>query len=363
MNFKELQNDFKVRYNKKSSPQCVFTGYPLFLLGDITYDCENHAILTSLSSGTALAYDKSSNNTFSVQKTTDNYLYTCPANSTSHYHKENYAKKIFNIISSFYPDLNISGLNMLFSYDIQHESFQIHSTPLLTVLSHFMIEKKSPSQIIHSIQNLKFSPKEYAKILASIDSLKNSCIIINKNIYNYKHLPFPMHDKKIIIIKTKERKQYMSLHMNNAYSDYLKFAAMNNSASSLESDISTLPLPDKEINLLLFLLNEKKRINKYPHITSFDDLCNIISESSQELINLTNSSDIKILNDIITSTHLPLTSRPLLDDSAFYCIVYDNDIDSFIQICEKNYEKKAGYKPTFYICDTITGGLNLGITH
>ena len=363
MNFKELQNNFKIRYNTKSSPQCVFTGYPLFLLGDITYNCENYALITSLSSGTALAFNISSSNTFSVQKTTDNFLYTCNSNELSDYHQENYAKEIFNLISPLYRDLNISGLNMLFSYDINQQFFQIHSAPILSALSCFMTEKKTSSQLIHVLQTLKFPPKNYASLLSSIDSIKNSCVLIDGNVYNYNHFLFPMSDKKIIIIKNEEKNQHISLNMNKAYSSYMKYTAINNSLPSLESDISTIPLQSKEIRLLSFLLNEKKRINKYPYIKTLADLCNIISESSHELLSLTSSSNIQILADVISETKIPLTFRPLLDESAFYCIVYNDDVDSINKLCEKNYEKKAGYKPTFYICDSKTGGLNFGIIH
>ena len=164
MNIKEFQDNFKIRYNTKSSPSCVFTGYPLFLLGDITYNCENYALMTTLSLGTTLIFGKSQNNTFSIQNTSDNLQYTCSEKELSKYHEENYAKDIFHLISSLYSDLNITGLNMLFSHDINNTNFQTYSAPLLTALSYFIKGEKTPSQLIQLLQNSSFTPKEYAKI-------------------------------------------------------------------------------------------------------------------------------------------------------------------------------------------------------
>jgi len=363
MNFKELQNNFKIRYNTNIPPKCTFVGKPLFLLGDVICNFDFPSLSTALSVGTALAFDISADNSNHIQENNNNLCYSCKSGNGSGYHTENYSKTIFKTIDKLESDFNISfsGLNMLFSHTAAQRQFHNFLAPLLSAL-YLTFLPDTPLSSFIPVFSSDLSPREINGIFTSLISYQNSCILIN-SISDYNQYIFPMESKKIIIIKISEKKHYLSAEIKNALNSYHKYLSANGLNYDLNYNIlnSGIPLTEKEKKLLCFTLNEEKRIKKHPKISDFAEFYNIINQSSEELLDLLNDSSFNTLTGII-SNHTS-AFRPMPEDASIYCIIDNNAVDEFIGFCEKEYEKKAGYKPTFYICDTITSGISKGIIH
>jgi len=221
MNFKELQNNFKIRYNTNIPPKCTFVGKPLFLLGDVICNFDFPSLSTALSVGTALAFDISADNSNHIQENNNNLCYSCKSGNGSGYHTENYSKTIFKTIDKLESDFNISfsGLNMLFSHTAAQRQFHNFLAPLLSAL-YLTFLPDTPLSSFIPVFSSDLSPREINGIFTSLISYQNSCILIN-SISDYNQYIFPMESKKIIIIKISEKKHYLSAEIKNALNSYI----------------------------------------------------------------------------------------------------------------------------------------------
>lgn len=366
MNFKNLQNDFKTIYNTNITVPCTFSGTSLFLLGDVTCDCGGSSLITSLSSGTSLALNTHKKDSiYSIQQTRENLVFTCKADKLSLYHENNYAKPLFHIIDRLisYFNINLTGADLLFENNTIDKPFHNYSGPLVSAFMLLFTPQKHVSDILSALSDSILSKKDTLSLLASLISKECHCIAADGDTFNYHSYLLPVSGKKIIIIKTDIKKQHMSVNIKNAYKNLQKYIPDIHFFSQVNEDVlvSDNPLSKKEIKMLCFMLNEEKRIRKYPNISGFDDLCGIIKESCYELLEISESPQLSLLIDILSSITDAKAFRPLSDNSSVYCIVNNEAVDDFTLRFEKEFEKKAGYKPTFYICDTITSGIERGI--
>lgn len=367
MNFQNLQNNFKTVYNNTRTVPCFFAGTPLFLLGDITAGCGSSSLITALSSGTALAIDiNTQKKIFSIQQTQENLAFTCRLNKLSSYNEKNYAKPLFHIISKLntYFKLNLTAADLLFEHNTIDTFFHNCSASLISAL--FLLFEKNDNPVdILSVLSEEFSDYELRAILSTLVLKKGNCVMINDDNLLYKQYTLPISFSKIVIIKTDIKKQYMTVKMKNAYNSLKKYLEANNLPVNINGELTydDMPLTENEVRLLRFMNNEEKRIGKYPAITGFDEFCGIINSSCKELLEISANSPLLILAETISATKCVSAFRPLADNSSVYCIVNDRQVDEFITVCEREYEKKAGYKPTFYICDTVSSGIEHGIIH
>lgn len=359
MIFQKLQNDFKIRYFSDKTPACAFAGYPLFLLGDINIGYSS--LSTALSAGTAIAFETTNNNTFSVQRNNDNTLFSCEINDLLSCHEDNFPETIFKIIGklSASADIKFTGADMLFLHNTQDSHFHNYKSALLTMLFSLFFPGKPIEELICSVQNMQYSEKETRSVLTSLCSYQNSCIITRNR--TYKQYPLPLYDKKIIIAKLSEKNPHICQTLKNALHSYKKYAVENNQSPELNSDLlySDIPLTAKEKKILFFALNEEKRIKNYTNISDFGGFSSIINSSAEEMLDFLDCRPFSLLCKIFSN--YTSAFRPMPEDMSVYCIIYNDMVDSFIASCAKEFEKKAGYKPTFFICDTASSGLGFGI--
>ena len=363
MKFQKLQDYFKIRFNSTKNVPCFFSGTPFFLLGDITCNCSKHSLMTTLSSGTALAIDThKKDNVFSIQTSRENTSFSCEKKKLLNYHEDNSLKKLFNILGLILPHLKeeISGADMLFSDNTIDSFFNSRKEVLFTAFSLLFFPEKTPSEIISKISSPDFSKKNTLKLLAALSGREKHCIITDNSLISYKPYRIPLMDKKIIIIKTDIKNQEFGAKMTKAFRE---FQSKNNKNMDISKDMlySDFSLNEENIDFLCFMLNEEKRIEKYPKISNFNDFCEIINESGREFIELCKNSELDLLYNIAAKSPDILALRPTENISFIYSIVEDANVDRFIEDFDREYEKKAGYKPTFFICDTATSGIERGI--
>ena len=363
MNFQKIQDYFKIRFNSSEDISCFFSGTPFFLLGDITCNCSKHSLMTTLSSGTGLAINThKKDNIFSIQSSQKNISYSCEKHKLLNYHEDDFSKKLFNMLGEIIPNLKeeISGCDMLFFDNTIDNFFHSHKEVLLSAISLLFFPEQTPAEIISKISPSDFSKKDKLKLLAALSGRENHCIITDNSKMIYKSYRIPLINKKIIFIKTDIKNQYLSSKMTNVCKVF-ESKSIQNTPLSKDILFSDFSLNKEDIDFLCFMSNEEKRIEKYPNISNFNDFCKIINESGSELIKLCNNSELDLLYSIATKNPYLLAIRPSYNISFVYSIVSDNNVDKFIETFETEYEKKAGYKPTFFICDTVTSGIERGI--
>ena len=361
MNFKNLQDDFKTRYNTNANVPCVFSCTPLFLLGDITCSCGGHSLLTGLSAGTALAINTHiQKNIFSIQTSGENTMFTCTSDELSKYHENNFAKQLFHILSRLISHISpeLSGADMLFEHNTAAAEFQNPSGALISAAALLFAPEKKPLDIISAAALCEYTKMDLVKLIVSLTSEQGHCVLTDSNSMSYQRYKLPAEGKKFIIITTDIKKHPVSLYMQNAYKELKKNIPELLYPSQITKDMlnSNSSLKESDVKLLCFMLNEENRIEKYPHISGFDDICRMINESGREMVEIINDSVLSLLFEILSKS-AALAYRPTANASGAYCIVCDEKVDDFIKETTSEYEKKAGYKPAFYICDTAASGI------
>lgn len=342
MNFKNLQDDFFIRYNTNSTPYCLFSGTPLYILGDLSFPDFGHSLITAISTGTALLTDFEGSD-FSIQQTDDNTIFSCSKNNLDLYKEKNYATKIFQAIdclNSYSPNPPKCA-RLLYHHNTKIKSFHNYLAPLISLYM-LIYKESSPERILTALSPLKLLRKEYLSLLATLTLNKGHIKLSNNLSLSEKDYLFPIDGNKIIIIKTDAKPKKI-------FTDF-----------SPTADPESLTKEQQKI--LSFFIKEEDLILKYPGISNFSEFYNLINESSEDLRSIIDSTELSILLEITEKTSA-LASRAILNSSSIYSIVPDCDIDDFIKYTEKEYEKKAGYKPTFYITDTINSGIKSEIIH
>lgn len=346
MNYKALKNDFSIRYDTKQTVKCCFCGTVLFLLGDIT---PGFALTTSLSAGTALLYAPTDNNLFGIQSTDSNILYSCSKDKLLQYHEDNFAKDTFHMLAYLTSDSPNVGANFLFSHNAPASFFHNNSGALCLLFSkHFL---KSPKVITEKLPSAINNPQHYITLMSSMTAKKNHAELYDNCLY--KTYPLPILGCKTVIITANLKRAYLSQRVNGAI-EMLRSQLDKNIEFADISREMLFDIPAQHKQLLEFCINEKKRIYAYPQISSSHEFCDLINASSFELLRTIKSKDISLLADCVSSFPDLCAFRPTFDGRALYCIIPDGSVDNFITHTEAMYEKKAGLKPAFYICDTIT---------
>lgn len=349
MNYKTLKDDFMIRFNTDHSVDCVFCGTPLFLLGDIT---PGYALVTSLSAGTALAYAPRDKPLFSVQSSDSNISYTSPAEKLLQYHEENYAKDCFHLLAHLLPDLPLKGADFLFSNNCTSSLFHNQSAAICMLFS--SIFSISPQEIITKIP---FSVNDVQKRISLISSM---CVTArHAEVYDNfvkNRYPLPISGHKTIIITADIKKSHLRKNVSDAVKTLQSASEQNLDFCDITREM-LINIPNQQKQILDFCINERQRISYYSKVSSLHDLCELVNASSRELLNIINSKELTQLYNISSSAEGICALRPTFDGSALYCIVTDNSVDKFIFQTEAAYEKKAGFKPAFYVCDTVTNGI------
>lgn len=342
MNFKNLQDDFLVRYNTKTKPYCTFSGTPLFLMGDLLFSDCGHSLITALSSGTALAVSHEGTD-YSIQQTLENTVFSCAGKKLTLYNEKNYATPIFHTIAHLnsHFKINPDGMKLLFEHNTISKGFHNYLAPLISAFM-LLFSNSSPVDVLTALSSMKFTKKEYFSILATI-SLSKGHIILSDNLSLLaKDYIFPLLGTKIVIIKTNTKPKRI-------YTDF-------------STDADPDDLSKEQQRILSFFIKEEERILKYPAIKDFSEFHNLINESGEDLLSLIDVPAISLLAEVTRKTSA-LSLRPIANSSSIYAIVSDEDIDDFVNFTEGEYEKKAGYKPTFYITDTTDSGIKSGLIH
>ncbi len=364
MNFKDLKSNFNIRYNTNADVPCFFAGTPLFLLGDVT-SSNSSSLLTVLSTGTAVAINThASKNIFSIQNTSENITYTCAGNELSKYHENNYANPLFNFISKIMPYLpqKLASADMLFLDNTLKSQF---TNPIGALCSAIYLLYFPEREIKDFLGYFNYGePETAAKLTAALVLGKEQCLVHTGHYENYKKYRLPISNKKIIIILTDGKNQFISQGMDNAFNKLQKEHPEITISTELADDIimNENSLNDKEKDFLCFMLNEENRIKKYPKISNYEEFCNIINESAKEFLKIANSPDLDLLANVLSNNPKCHAFRPVQNLPGIYCIVPNVDVDAFIEKTVSEYEKKAGYKPAFYVCDTASSGIEHGIT-
>ena len=336
MNFKNLENDFSVRFNTKTKPYFTFSGTPLYILGDLTFPDSGHSLITALSSGTALAICLEGED-YSIQETQNNIIYSCDKKKLLSYNEKNYATPLFHAVHHLnsYFKKEPKGIKLLFEHNTISKGFHNYMSPLITAYLK-LYPDSSPENVLTALSPIKFTKKEYFSLL-STTSLKKGHINLTDNLTLLsKDYSLPLSNAKIIIIKT-------NIKPKRIYTDF-----------SPISDPDDLPREQRKI--LTFFVKEEKRIMTYPEITTSADFHNLINDSCEDLLSLIDLQPITLLVELANKTSM-LSLRPIVNSSSIYATVPDEDVDDFVKFVGNEYEKKAGAKPTFYITDTVDSGV------
>lgn len=342
MNFKNLQDDFSVRYNTKTKPYCTFSGTPLFLLGDISFSDCGHSLISAISAGTALSISFEGTD-FSIQQTHDNTVFSSEKKNLLTYSEKNYATPIFHAISYLNSHFknDSEGLMLLYEHNTNSKGFYNYLSPLISAFL-LLFPGYTLTDALTALSSLNLSKKEYFSLLTTLSQSKGHITLADNLSLLTKNYLLPLDDSKIVIIKTDSKPK------------------------KIFTDFSPVADPDElskeQRRILSFFIKEEERILKYPEIKDFSEFHNLINESCEDLLPLIDTPAISLLIDIIRKTPA-LSSRPIANSSSVFTIVPDSEIDSFIGFAEKEYEKKAGYKPTFYITDTVASGIKSGLIH
>ena len=365
MNFKNLQDNFKIRYKTESDVSCVFCGTPLYILGGMAKECETSGILTTLSAGTAAAIGTDcKKNTFSLQECRQNTIFTCSSAGLGTYSEDNYAAPLFRTLYRLISKLRLplSGADILFANNAADKMFYNEKAALLCFAALSCGKKE---EILKFIFPDDFFCNDALELATALTLTPGHCIVGKNCDSEYKKYIFPVSGKKIIIIKTDIKNRRLPMIADAAYKNFCKNNPEISSPSQLSAEniASDNSLKDLDKKLLTFLMNEEIRISKYEKASSFTDIAELINSSAYEFSKIVSDSDLFVLLEILEKDTPALTFRPLKDNSSVYCIVDDENTDELITKCEKEYEKKAGYKPTFYICDTAASGIARGIIH
>lgn len=321
MNFKDLKNDFKTRYFTQNEPTAVFAGKTLFLLGGETLDCTG-GIMTSLSAGTALIFNLSKTPAlFTVQNADTDIAYQCSKNELAHYSDDNFARGIFRIIAQHNDKSDISGLDMLFKNNTTNTDFFNYSGALTKALS--CLDNTIVSDEVPPFRTL----------------------FLDKNTQEYSENKLSFSGKKIIVITIETKKQNISGMCKSATARLPEGVPLD------AQTISEKAFTETDNKLLTFIAEEKKRVDAFKNESDFHTACKAITASGSELFSISNSDKLRTLQNILSTTDSALAFRPAFDNSAIYVITEDFAVDALIKKVEDEYEKKAGSKPAFYICD------------
>lgn len=342
MNFKNLQDNFLVRYNTKTKPYCTFSGTPLFLLGDISFPDYGHSLISVISAGTALSISFEGTD-FSIQQTHDNTVFSAEKKNLLNYSEKNYAAPIFHAISYLNSHFknDSDGLRLLYEHNTNSKGFYNYLSPLISLFL-LLFPGHTPTDALTALTPMKLSKKDYFSLFVTASQNKGHITLTDNLSLLTKDYLLPPDDVKIVIIKTDTKPKRI-------FSDF-----------SPTSDPDELSKEQQRI--LSFFIKEEERVLKYPELKDIGEFHNLINESGEDLLSLLDTSAISLLVDITRKTPA-LSSRPIANSSSVYAIVPDTEVDNFIKYTENEYEKKAGYKPTFYITDTVASGIKSGLIH
>lgn len=336
MNFKNLESDFSIRYNTKTKPCFAYSGTPLYIMGDLSFPHCGHSLITSISSGTALSMTLDGPD-YSIQQTSDNTVFSCDEKNLLSYSEKNYAAPIFHVIYylNSYFKIDSKGLNILYEHNTNTKGFHNYLSPLISAFLK-LFSDSSPEDVLKSLSSMKFPKRDYLSLMATLSLVKGHIILADNLSLITKDYLLPTSDTKIIIIKTDQKPKRL-------FADF---------SPTTDSDQLTL----HQQRILSFFIKEEWRILKYPEIANSSEFYGLVNDSGEDLLSLIDAPHITLLTKIVQNSSA-LCSRPILNSSSIYAIVPDPDVDKFIDYVGLEHEKKAGYKPTFYITDTCDSGI------
>lgn len=310
MDFTNLKNNFKIRYCHKGAVNTVFSGKPFCLLGG--EEDYSGMIFTTLSVGTALAFAPGGDsNSYTVQDSETNTEYFCERKNLTSYSEDNFARDIFNELGNLNRLYDLPGMNMLFKCNCANSDFSDYRNALRLAVSSF--------DGVHYKELAPPSPSAHHAL-----QIAKSSHICTENSVSFA-------GTKFILITTPATKRHLS-----------RLCAKMCTASAVCG---------KSLNPHDFIQNENERVTAFAAAEKLPEACDILCGSGAELFRFFSSYDMISLREILETTDGVLAFRPAPDISAVYAVVKDEYVDSFMQTAEYRYEKKAGIKPTFYICD------------
>lgn len=354
MIFKNLQEEFKIRYKSKETALCVFSGAPLFIFGDIGHHCGTTSLIISLSAGTAAAVNVNTNHsTVSICRTCDNIIISYPTNKLGKYYEENYTRSLFHMLFQTMNSLHVNfrGAEVLFENSTEDNFFHNYKGALLSAVA-LILNKRD--DVLQMLSKQDFFGLDAAGLTASMILKEEQCLLYNGTSRTYARYSLPLFGKKIIIIKTGAKTMHLPLIFANAYSKIQKNHPEIVSFAQLDSEIvrTADELREIEKKVIIFSLNEEKRMSEYPYLSDEIDFHKILNNSGRELYEIVGNSELAALCEILSNTDGVCAHRPLADNTGVFCIAADSYVDGVVKDCESRFEKKVGYRPAFYICNT-----------
>ncbi len=258
-----------------------------------------------------------------------NTEYECETENLNEFTGDRFSKSLFKACAMLKGD--ISGAECLIEYSVNDEKFK---RPVISLISALGILNKGKVPDIETVKFLveNIEEEKYSFLPAELYGRKNT-LISRRNDGKWEYLPFNISGYKMLIS-----------YVDSKGIDIKKKLSQDNMKRYTVNECKRVELIKNEI------VNKKG-------IT--EEIGKLLSESAYELFDML-GKNAKVLSEmykISEETGLSVAAVPLYSYCGVCAFVKDEDIDNYIRIFSKEYQKKAGAMPAFCICDSDDSGV------
>ena len=148
-------------------------------------ETEHRLIGTSISPDCYIGIRLCDSGRFYIRSTDSNIMYECSREQLSGYNENNWAKKIFLLLSRMSGSININGAEILFHSDCNRAEFRRYSMITAYAFAEIFCSNLKSADILGFISQEKTDYRENALKLMTVNAEKNKIYYIDKGVDKY----------------------------------------------------------------------------------------------------------------------------------------------------------------------------------
>lgn len=339
----EFLNNFEKVFPKKDDKPFIFkAAYPVILMGEYNLSEKQKVLGIGIKPDTYIGVRLRNDDNFYIRDISDVVVYQCVREELSYYKENEWAGELFSILSKMIKNTDISGAEILFYAEPKNKEIESYKASLCYAFFKITGEKFKNKELLNFMLPNDCTFSENAKALISLNSAKNKVLLVENATPQYIHTIDTKY--KIILILTEE-KPFKGI-------EFPKIKAEDD--KDIIFDEYTIYKDLEDYSVMEFSKREQTRTDwailalKKNNLREFGAM---VKASAEEYLAESNKKNSKVGTLFFTASILTEVCG-LYKNRGVFAFVMEEKIDSFVEKVGKIYEKKAGKKPNFYICET-----------
>lgn len=333
--------------------------YSIALIGGEIAETEHRLIGTNISPDCYIGIRLCDSGRFYIRSTDSNIMYECSREKLSGYNENNWAKKIFRLLSRMNGSININGAEILFHSDCNRAEFRRYSMLTAYAFAGIFCSNLKPADILGFIPTEESDYKENALRLMTVNAEKNKIYYVENGISIPVDFVFDGYKTVLISAGSKFVKQIDFEKVLGSIRDTRREFTGRFSNIGREELHKYKSLP--EYPYMEFAVNEGERIFNAGNCVKKGDikgLGKIIKDSAREYFSLLRK-DGAAPSGLFDIAENAADVCGAYGNFGIYAILPDAEVDSFMSDVGKECERKTGMLPEFYVCGSSFGGVVL----